>query len=345
MMTNEQWKIPSYSKKQVKKAGITVLKPDVDKDEYNAAIEVIDDYRAAHAYPLHVFYMNLRNKKGSRDDIIVARRLKRLSSILNKLEVQPYPNLKNMQDIGGCRMILPSVSEVFEYAEKLKKSRIRHIFINEDDYINKPRESGYRSLHHIYSFQSRSDEKKSYNNMRIEIQFRSHLQHLWSTAVEMMGTFNGRNIKGGQGTPEEKRFFALTSSLFAIEEGYPIVPNTPDSIFEIVNELKMLESKYQLLEKLEGVRAAFTFQELHEKADYCLLILHLDLHKLEMIPYKQRELESATEAYNYYESLYLDSPVDVVLVSASSISELKKAYPNYFLDSNEFEMKIGNYLQ
>ena len=85
MMTNEQWKIPSYSKKQVKKAGITVLKPDVDKDEYNAAIEVIDDYRAAHAYPLHVFYMNLRNKKGSRDDIIVARRLKRLSSILNKL--------------------------------------------------------------------------------------------------------------------------------------------------------------------------------------------------------------------------------------------------------------------
>lgn len=41
------------------------------------ALKIIDNWRSAHAYPLHVFYMNLRGKVGSRDDILVAKRLKR----------------------------------------------------------------------------------------------------------------------------------------------------------------------------------------------------------------------------------------------------------------------------
>ena len=80
-----------------------------------------------------------------------------------------------MQDLGGCRFIVPTVDEVFAFAEKYKNSRVRHEYKRTYDYINNPKPSGYRSLHLVYKFHS--DTKDTYNqNMLIEIQFRTHLQ-------------------------------------------------------------------------------------------------------------------------------------------------------------------------
>ena len=40
-------------------------------------------------------------------------------------------------------------------------------------------------------YQYKSDRIETYNrNMLIEIQFRTHLQHIWATAVETMGLFD-----------------------------------------------------------------------------------------------------------------------------------------------------------
>ncbi len=36
---------------------------------------------------------------------------------------------------------------------------------------------------------------------------------------------------------------------------------------------------------------------------------------------------------------------DIVLVSAETTKELKKAYPNYFLDSREFVNVLNNYFK
>ena len=82
-----RWKTPKYTKKQINQAG-NIIRSDNDvvspQDKANA-LDVIDNWRAAHAYPLHVFYMNLRGKAGSRKDILVVERLKRLESITSKL--------------------------------------------------------------------------------------------------------------------------------------------------------------------------------------------------------------------------------------------------------------------
>lgn len=90
------------------------------------ALKIIDNWRSAHAYPLHVFYMNLREKAGSRDDILVAERPKRLKSIVGKLQRENGMQLYRMQDLGGCRMVLPTLNEVYEFSEKFQTSRIRH---------------------------------------------------------------------------------------------------------------------------------------------------------------------------------------------------------------------------
>lgn len=53
---------------------------------------------------------------------------------------------------------------------------------------------------------------------------KSHLQHLWATAVETMGLARRESIKTGQGNDDIKRFFILISSLFALRENMPVVP-------------------------------------------------------------------------------------------------------------------------
>lgn len=149
--------------------------------------------------PLHVLYMNLRGKAGSRSDILVAERLKRLESIVGKLQRESGMQLSRMQDLGGCRVVLPTLDEVYSFSEKFQKSRIRHEFKNEKDYIKEPKKSGYRSLHLVYKFKTDTPEKDIYNqySMLIELQFRTHLQHIWATALETIGLFTNQALKAG----------------------------------------------------------------------------------------------------------------------------------------------------
>ena len=50
--------------------------------------------------------------------------------------------------------------------------------------------------------------KDTYNkNMFIEVQFRTKLQHMWATAVEMMGIYTNSNLKSSQGDYDILRFF------------------------------------------------------------------------------------------------------------------------------------------
>lgn len=136
-----RWKTPKYTKKQINQAG-NIIRSDNDvvspQDKANA-LDVIDNWRAAHAYPLHVFYMNLRGKAGSRKDILVVERLKRLESITSKLRRECGMQLYRMQDLGGCRMVLPTLDEVYTYSGKFQKSQIRHELVKVNDYILSPK--------------------------------------------------------------------------------------------------------------------------------------------------------------------------------------------------------------
>src|SRR5690348_9890038 len=101
--------------------------------------------------------------------------------------------LSQMQDIGGCRAVVASLSDVSRLVKHYKASDMKHKLLNEDDYITAPRKSGYRSYHLIYRYFS--DKKSSHNGLRIEVQIRSQLQHAWATAVETVGTFIRQALK------------------------------------------------------------------------------------------------------------------------------------------------------
>ena len=318
---------------------------DSTSDQIDEATNVTDNWRAAHAFPLHVIYMHLRRMASSNSDIVVAERLKRLDSIINKLKREPSMSLWKMQDLGGCRYIVPTIEDVYFYAEKYDKSRKRHIFQEKYDYIAEPKASGYRSLHMVYKYYS--DTIDTYNgNMLIEIQYRTHLQHLWATAVETMGLFTKQAIKSGQGSADIKRFFILVSSLFAMRENQPVVPGTVADAKELVSEIEEINNRCHFLDMLSAIRVAVDNQEQKKfkRQGYYILILNYNTKLLSIKHFLPSQIEAANEIYSRIEKTRAESKIDAVLVRVSSFQALKVAYPNYFSDIGEFLNLVKSYL-
>lgn len=342
IIVQPRWKKVEYSKSQIERAGQIIKDDAATADQLDGAVTIIDNWRAAHAYPMHVFYMNLRRIVTGRSDVVVAERLKRIDSIIGKLKREPHMNLWKMQDLGGCRLIAPTIEDVNVLSERFSSSRIRHKFLRKYDYIEEPKNSGYRSLHLVYKYYS--DKKDDYNNnMIIELQFRTHLQHIWATSVETMGLFVGQNIKAGHGDEDVARFFVLVSSLFALEEQKPIVPNTVQDADALISELKEIIKRRNYLDVLSAVRIAV--ERYGSGQGYHLLTLDYNSKKLRIDSFKPSQADEANEAYARIEETRDKSKIDVVLVRVSSFQTLKTAFPNYFSDIGTFVNKVRSYLR
>mgnify|MGYP004697262337 FL=1 len=252
-----------------------------------------------------------------------------------------------MQDLGGCRFVVPNVGDVYTYVEKYEKSRKRHILKNQYDYIKNPKKSGYRSVHMVYQY--KSDRIETYNrNMLIEIQFRTHLQHIWATAVETMGLFTKEAIKSGQGSDDVKRFFALISSVFALREGQNTVPETDSNLDALLAEIQTLDDTHQYLSFLSGINVAIDKQKTYKGKylnSYYLLILNYNTRMLSIKQYKASDFEKANTVYNEIEQQRAEANIDAVLVRSNSFDTLRSAYPNYFSDLTEFLDIVKSYLR
>lgn len=272
----EIWEVPKYSKSEINKAGSIIANPSSTKEDRDNALIILNNWRAAHTYPLQVICSNLRLRNPG---AIVVQRLKRLDSITGKIERFPDMSLYRMQDLGGCRVIVDTVDQVYEAIEKYKNSRIRHILKREYDYIQNPKDSGYRSYHMVYQF--RSDKKETYNkNMLIEIQFRTKLQHIWATAVEMMGIYTKSNLKSSQGNEDILRFFVLISSVFAKMENTPICSNTSNDYNMLISEIKQIDKKINIVSRLSALSVAINHTNANKKMKgkgYYVLILNYKL--------------------------------------------------------------------
>lgn len=335
-----EWVIPKYTKSEINKAGSIIADLSSTPEERNIALIILNNWRAAHAYPLQVICSNLRLRN---PDATVVQRLKRLESITNKIERFPNMNLYRMQDLGGCRVIVDTIDRVYESIDKYKNSRIRHILKREYDYIQKPKDSGYRSYHMVYQFHS--DKAETFNkNILIEIQFRTKLQHIWATAVEMMGIYTKSNLKSSQGNKDILRFFTLVSSVIAINENQPVCPNTSDWMDELIEEIKYLDDKYHIVSTLKGINIAVDYSKNKAKNNFYLLILDYNLRRMKIKSFTNIEL--ATQVYGELENENIND-INTVLVSANSLDALRIAYPNYFIDisafTNMMENIINNY--
>lgn len=335
---------PQYSPEEVDEAGRTLVlagyadpdKPsEISETERLHAVNVVSQWRVSHARPLDTFRNNLRRRVGSSG--IVAQRLKRLPSIVSKLERLPRIRLSRMQDIGGCRAIVTSADDAFNLAGDLGASRMRHELVRYQNYIDNPRNTGYRGLHLIYAYNS--DRTTVWQGLQIEIQIRSQLQHQWATAVETAGTFIGDALKSNIGDTTWLRFFALMSSAIALREGMSLVPNTPTSKRDLTAEIRTCNEELRVIDRLSAFqRVTAQVEELRDRrVRIAVLELNLDTESVRGFGYHANDLDVAAETYRTMEEQYRGNPrVDVVLISTDSLSALRQAYPNYFADIREF---------
>ena len=347
------WATPKFPKKQVDWAGkaLTSIEVDISTPDWDVAVDVINNWRSSHNYPLNTFQVTLRNKASTIDPACtVAQRIKRFSSIFHKLDRFPQMKLSQIQDIGGCRAILENVENVEDLVQAYQASKLRHDLRRVTNYIEKPKPSGYRGVHLLYSYQSDKDSKKDYNGLRIEMQIRSSLQHAWATAVETVGTVTKQVLKSSFGKPEWLRFFALMGSVIAIREERPIIPGTPEDKAELVNELREVDSHlnaYGTLSILGNTLSSLEDIGTGEKAHFFLLELNPVLAQSSIRGFKQSESEKASNALSEVERNIeaTSSSVIAVLVSVDNVTALRRAYPNYFLDTAIFAALLQQVLE
>ena len=308
-----------YSNNQIKKAGkILVYQEKYNSIDIEFAQDVLTYWRTIHAVPINTFQATLRDKINRLNfkDAIIAQRLKRAFSIISKLRRFRSMKMSTMQDIAGL--------------------------IDSKDYISTPADSGYRGIHLIYQYSTNNLIES--DGLKIELQIRTKLQHIWATAVETMGAFLDTPLKSSIGPADWLEYFKLVSTGFCILEDSPRLSQY-DSMSErdIFNEIVIKSIKLEVSAKLRGfTTAAEHIIQSKINYKYSLITLNLEKKTVNVKSYPANQLEKANVDYTNIEKLInRGAKLQSVLVSTNSIGSLRKAYPSYFLDSKEFLGKLN----
>lgn len=331
--------LPKYTRGRVNRAGdVLAGRTPWELDAHVDAVMVLANWRASHAYPINTFQALLRLKLKTIDkQALVAQRLKRSPSILAKLERFPEMQLARMQDIGGLRAVVSSMARVRKLEDAYRNATFKHQLVGFKDYINEPKPDGYRSIHLVYKYQN--VRAPAYDGLCLELQIRTKLQHAWATAVETMGTFLGQALKSGQGDTDWRQFFEKASAALAVLERTAPVPGfealSPRQIYQQVADA---ESGLRVLQKLRGFAiAADRITKESGQGAYHLVVLDSSNRTVSIRPFALARLEEANIAYAEIEKRANDGePIEAVLVSAGPVDALRKAFPNYFLDTEAF---------
>lgn len=324
---------PKCTKGDIDRAGAALISDD--EREREAAADIVNGWRAAHGFPLNTAQMTLRGKARRQDlNAIVGQRLKRISSIQGKLARVGGMQLSRMQDIGGCRAILQGVEAVLRLAAAYEEAgyRIRN------NYIEKPKEDGYRSIHLIWKYEHPAAKYAVWNGYQIEIQLRSKLQHAFSTSVETVTAFTGEPLKFGGGDDRWRRFFSLMGTVIAGWEGSPSVPGTPEDPEDVRRELSDLANALGVrywLDAWSGALKVLPSRRV-KGAEVYLLLLNTREKTIQALSFATPDEASRQLLLFEKEIMRGGSDIDAVQVSAASVHELKRAYPNYYSDTKAF---------
>lgn len=339
-----------YGRNQINKAG-DILISSSNKEEVNRVIEIINDWRTLHLPALDELQNAIVSifEKERIQVHLVSRRLKRLSSIQNKLDRNPNMKLGGLQDIGGLRIVVSSMSVLDKALLILEKNIPKHFELTKPpmNYVLKPKDSGYRSIHFIYKYQS---ENSDIDGMKVELQLRTKLQHSWAMAVETAELITKTALKASQGKAEWLTFFKIVSSIFALKEGTCILSEHREKNYtrnNLKQQLLLLNKDNHFVDTLKALNVSNIHSE-KEKHRNGYYLLNMDFVKktvaIRAFP-KDREKE-ASALYSESEKNIDDGKNAVVLVSVPQMRKLQEAYPSYFLDTNNFiktiESEMGN---
>ena len=159
----------------------------------------------------------------------VRSRIKSPVSIAEKLEKKGFPvtfqaMTENLSDIAGVRVVCPYISDIYTTKDMLLRQPDITL-IEEKDYIENPKPSGYRSLHIVVEIPVYLSNTK--HDVKVEIQLRTIAMDFWASLEHEL------RYKTSSKVPESVR-----RELFRVAE---TIAMTDREMEEIANELQMLD--------------------------------------------------------------------------------------------------------
>lgn len=323
-----------YSKTKIDKAGRELSKNKFENlDKYVIADEIFNHYRKEHLLPITEVTLKLQEwlTKFS-EDYYIAQRLKRRPQILRKLN-RFSVRLTQLQDIGGCRIIVENndvVNNLLDFIET-KLIRSKYFKINKKtDYREKGRDdSGYRAVHLIVER----------NGFSLEVQLRSRIQHYWAESIERTSVIYGYRLKEQEGDKIVLNYFKLISNVFyEIEMGRK-------PAFKITNELNNFRNEAEKIIKSRDVKnvleskvndkylKAMIAKESKQRGKFhnWMLIFNWNTGNFENWSLIERDIEKANNIYIDNEKRFpAQNGYEVVMIGSSDASTIQHTHSHYF---------------
>lgn len=335
-----------YSRKEIDRAGKVIIASSPDVFDLAEATVKVDDWRKLHLPVIEVLSTRIADLL-SKENVPVAfssQRLKRMKSIKEKLIRTPNMGLGGVQDIGGGRFVFEDMQSLLRAKECIVKATFDKFTLDHElyDYINHPKDSGYRSIHFVYKY---SDTDSESDGMRVEIQIRTKLQHDWATAVETAELISNSSLKASQGDQSWLDFFKLVSAIFSLREEQPVNEYYRNMTEEdYCRQFYETNDRYKFVDNLKALVGAVDFSEKESfNGGYVLVVIDYEKKRMKIRHFNQQDTDKANEQYAQIEKNIDRKTEAVVLVSVSDMKELREAYPSYFLNAGEFITELSNF--
>jgi ppGpp synthetase/RelA/SpoT-type nucleotidyltranferase len=302
-------------------------------NKFLEAESVFDEYRKSHLQPLSQTTLELQNwlaEYGT--SYYIAQRLKRKPQIVRKLN-RLSVRLTQLQDIGGCRIIVEKNSDVDKLLKYLKEK-----VSNQDnwqidritDYREKGRDdTGYRSVHLIL--------KRS--GFKLELQIRSRIQHYWAESIERTSVIYGYHLKEKEGDGSVIQYFKnLSDAFFDIEAGGEPSPQHKleiDRLKVVCEEIIEKSDRNKVFDSYinEDVIRTLSEKETSNKSAINNWIIVFDWNTGAFVTWDvvSRNPDDAFEKYVQNERDYpADQGYEVVMIGSSEVSTVRRTHSHYF---------------
>ncbi|WP_052825950.1 RelA/SpoT domain-containing protein [Neotamlana nanhaiensis] len=296
---------------------------DKIRNEYgnisDGTIQELENYRTSHKDSLAKIFRELcRIKYKVGRNTIVTYRIKRFESIITKLHRFPKMELARMWDIGGCRCIVNSDSEVYKLKDEI--SKILNIK-KTNDWIEKPQNDGYKSLHLYVSLPN--DDKT------LEIQIRNQNDHNWATLVEISDLLFDSGLKE----------YGRNEELFTFHK---LLSKRRNLNLKEKKIIAKISKKYKYIDKLSEVfvrnhlRVREQWLYIETKARYKYFLIEASKVEVPKIAAYDNFEDAERDYFNRFKN---NQKANIVLthLPKPNYNQISIAYSNYILTYHSFE--------
>ncbi|WP_026810946.1 RelA/SpoT domain-containing protein [Arenibacter latericius] len=316
-----------YTGGDIKRLG-NRLRDSKGKHISDADLDLLQAHRLSFTEPLFRVFKDLtRYKIGVERSAIIAFRLKRISTIINKTIRKPQMQLNRMWDVAGIRIIFNNEVAVRKMLSIISDNY--EVRGEPRDRFNNPKKIGYRAIH-VYITDSISGKV-------IEVQLRTRETHNWATLVEITDVLYGTRLKEeGYDSDKEWGYF------------HQLVSSNRQLIEDEANFLYKKLDKHDFISKLaETFRHNSSivkkqWQNVQHKDKYFLIELSSNsVPKLSS--YSNYEKAEA----DYFDLYKKDEGALIVLTSIDkpSFEQISIAYANYILSYHKFIRDVQEILK